>query len=617
MPTPTAATWVKFFTNADIPSAAAATYAHVFFENRIQMDMLMDLNKEYLREMGITTMGDIIAILRHAKKVYEQSTRDKVLSVPDAEVPVATISATPASTSASNGKKKEKTGLSRIVSTVTESPKESKPRRVLPEHEGKYKITLPSGSTPRSREILEKKAQEVKSSSTANGSSTVKPGTKRGSIFDRLNNDIDAPPSKSSSKVPPLEISSSIFTRLGDRKVSDNGTTIIRTTSSLSSSSPGILKSNTTTNGTSISVAPTKIPPSQQKVILVKKMPAKAVLPSSDEDELRDYLAFGTGGSGLKSVSFSEEDEVLEIAPRKQPSKPSSVVASSPGARLRFNEQEVSVKQRLGGGAGGGSTTARRVTSLHATKKVVQMKPTPKISPIRSGGRLGLKADARRLPITTRLSLGSQTPAGTSSAKQIVKRVERFSLDSKMTKSARSAPVVGGSVFDRLGYGLLRFGKGFEVLYSATAGLELKELYNHAFIFLGKLASGLFLLADHVVWLSRSGITKGVNTTDWVDRSNRFWLISILFNLCRDVQELYRLVRYYSQSRIRNLRRTLYAVYRENQPLLLDTVKNVCDVFIPLNGLGVVRVSNRTIGLLGAISSIMGLLPLVRPRLKF
>ncbi|XP_049283394.1 peroxisomal membrane protein 11A [Anopheles funestus] len=164
---------------------------------------------------------------------------------------------------------------------------------------------------------------------------------------------------------------------------------------------------------------------------------------------------------------------------------------------------------------------------------------------------------------------------------------------------------------------LLRFGKGFEVLYGAIGSLKSKEHFDHLFIVLGKLASGLFLLADHVVWLSRSGISKGINTNMWVDRSNRFWLISILFNLCRDAQELYRQFVYYSRSNVRNLQRMLYALYRENKPLLVDIVKNACDVFIPLNGLGIVTMSNQTIGMLGAISSIMGLLPLLYPRLKF
>ncbi|KAL9705854.1 hypothetical protein quinque_009372 [Culex quinquefasciatus] len=82
--------WMKLFTNASIPLQAATGYA-----------------SEYLPEMGITTMGDIIAIQRHSKTVCDQSARDRVLSSQSAVVekpelpehltnlvPVAAVSAT-------------------------------------------------------------------------------------------------------------------------------------------------------------------------------------------------------------------------------------------------------------------------------------------------------------------------------------------------------------------------------------------------------------------------------------------------------------------------------------------------------------------------------------------
>ena len=49
--------WVAFFENAGIPSETAETYAALFVENRIRGDMLADLHKGILRDMGITAQG--------------------------------------------------------------------------------------------------------------------------------------------------------------------------------------------------------------------------------------------------------------------------------------------------------------------------------------------------------------------------------------------------------------------------------------------------------------------------------------------------------------------------------------------------------------------------------
>lgn len=69
--------WIQFFKDAGIPSAAVKSYAGIFEENRITRDMLLDLNKEILLDMGIKVMGDLISILKHARKVYNQELKRK------------------------------------------------------------------------------------------------------------------------------------------------------------------------------------------------------------------------------------------------------------------------------------------------------------------------------------------------------------------------------------------------------------------------------------------------------------------------------------------------------------------------------------------------------------
>lgn len=50
--------------------------------------------------------------------------------------------------------------------------------------------------------------------------------------------------------------------------------------------------------------------------------------------------------------------------------------------------------------------------------------------------------------------------------------------------------------------------------------------------------------------------------------------------------------------------------------LTIDAIKNGCDLFIPLSGLGYVKLSPRMIGLLGMVSSLAGLIVVLNPKCK-
>ncbi|EGI59821.1 PREDICTED: uncharacterized protein C19orf47 homolog isoform X1 [Acromyrmex echinatior] len=84
--------WVKFFKGAGFSQDVATKHAVVFSNNRIKPDMLPDLDKPSLKEMGITLMGDMIAILRYAKKVVEETTCERFLVDSEDTLPTPKIS---------------------------------------------------------------------------------------------------------------------------------------------------------------------------------------------------------------------------------------------------------------------------------------------------------------------------------------------------------------------------------------------------------------------------------------------------------------------------------------------------------------------------------------------
>lgn len=61
--------WRKFFEACDLPTKIQNKYAETFTAQRIQPNMLKELDKDTLKELGVDTLGDQLAILRYIKQV--------------------------------------------------------------------------------------------------------------------------------------------------------------------------------------------------------------------------------------------------------------------------------------------------------------------------------------------------------------------------------------------------------------------------------------------------------------------------------------------------------------------------------------------------------------------
>ncbi|XP_058136242.1 uncharacterized protein C19orf47 homolog isoform X3 [Dasypus novemcinctus] len=221
--------WIQFFKEAGIPPGPAVNYAVMFVDNRIQKSMLLDLNKEIMNELGVTVVGDIIAILKHAKVVHRQDMcKAATESVPCNPSPLPVeirrgTSSAAASRMIANSLNRDSppstpprrpdTSTSKISVTVSNKmaaksakaaalarrEEESltvptKRRRVTAEMEGKYIINMPKGTTPRTRKILEQQ-QAAK-------------GLHRTSVFDRLGAETKADTTTGSKPT-------GVFSRLG------------------------------------------------------------------------------------------------------------------------------------------------------------------------------------------------------------------------------------------------------------------------------------------------------------------------------------------------------------------------------------------------------------------
>ena len=171
---------------------------------------------------------------------------------------------------------------------------------------------------------------------------------------------------------------------------------------------------------------------------------------------------------------------------------------------------------------------------------------------------------------------------------------------------------------------------------------HIPNIVLRSLLTLSRIAQGLFLVADHILLVGRIGLLK-INYDKWNQLYNRCWLYSVTLNLLRyetlidvwkntavstcynflhfrDIYEIRQFLNGHNPSTIArsvphgntskdvlctNSQMTVQRLFRrfsqlafssaafciENKHLTIDSIKNMCDILIPLSNLGNLRLN--------------------------
>lgn len=167
-----------------------------------------------------------------------------------------------------------------------------------------------------------------------------------------------------------------------------------------------------------------------------------------------------------------------------------------------------------------------------------------------------------------------------------------------------------------------RFGRCTDTMYTALSSIHLNDPTLRHTITLSRISMALYLLTDHIIWLGRVGLAN-IDHAKWSKLYYRLWLYFVTMNLGRDAYEITRILSQFKgsdevpfgkierSSSVIAMFQRFCGLLKTHKDVAVDTVKNGCDVCIPLAQLGYLSISPRTVGILGAISSIVGMLPLL------
>ncbi|KAG8440648.1 hypothetical protein GDO86_006408 [Hymenochirus boettgeri] len=188
---------------------------------------------------------------------------------------------------------------------------------------------------------------------------------------------------------------------------------------------------------------------------------------------------------------------------------------------------------------------------------------------------------------------------------------------------------------------LFRFGNFVHAFAASKVSIKLSDHIPRYCLTASNLYRVLYFICDTVLWVRSVGLVSGISKEKWLYRATKCYYYSLLLNLLIDIYELSWRMKKEAKERkqikngtaggnddeceiptflpecIGNLLFMLYFSLQSHPPLLLDTIKNVSDLFSPLDRLKIYQTNQGLIGICGLVSSLVGILTVTKPSLKF
>ncbi|XP_071355751.1 peroxisomal membrane protein 11A [Trachinotus anak] len=186
---------------------------------------------------------------------------------------------------------------------------------------------------------------------------------------------------------------------------------------------------------------------------------------------------------------------------------------------------------------------------------------------------------------------------------------------------------------------LFRLGNTVNSIEAAKRTMQLSDRVLCLCLTAANINRALYFICDNVLWARSVGLIRDIDKERWSLNASRCYFLSLVMNLTRDVYIVVQLMmqrardKHFRQKMDQHLSESpevaeavipqldallfiLLESLKSHPAVALDTLKNICDLFIPLDRLGIHRSNAGVVGFCGLISSLIGIVTLAQPKLR-